>query len=645
MFEIKKLRLDQTVDFAAEELKKYLRKMMPEKGDIKISYDPKAQDGFRLGLLEDFGLPNEAPDPFFDDVVHIDTDEKGGVLAGSNPRSVLFAVYRFFRLNGCRWLFPGPDGEDIPHKDVEPQKYHKLADTRYRGHTTEGDPSFGHILDYIDFFSKQELNFYGLYSLYTYHRRYYDHRFNEMNRPPEPITPELAEQWKGRFETELLKRGAMLADGTHDFMLMALGLKPEDRYPIREGKKEITEEQRQFLAMLGGVRAPYKNNDLSFTQACMSNPEWRQAYVKAAADFMEARPYVAHFGASLADGHHNHCECPECRKGNPSDFLVTLLNELDEELTRRGVKARVSISTYNDQMLPPRWAKAKNPARFQLSFPPHTRSYSSSLTENDPIPEPLPYVRNKWKKPKTMAECVSYLKAWQKQTGLSARTYEYHFWRLQTHDPALMAISRRIYEDMLSLKIADQEGIMEDGSNRHYFPHGFHCHIYAETLVNRDLDYEAEKEDYFSHLYGKDRKEVLACLNAVSAVFDIGYMEGEESEDPSKGKYYAPSRAKAFEELREVAAKERALAASHPEAPTRSQTVAYRLLDRHAEYVEGIAGVFREKCLGHDKIALEKFRAFLASFGKREFELDRYFDFGLVAWCLEAPVRALPPVE
>lgn len=69
--------------------------MMPHCGQIDISYDLDATDGFRLGLLEHFGLDCEAEDPTQDDVVHIETTESGGILAGSNPRSVLFAVYRF----------------------------------------------------------------------------------------------------------------------------------------------------------------------------------------------------------------------------------------------------------------------------------------------------------------------------------------------------------------------------------------------------------------------------------------------------------------------------------------------------------------------------------------------------------------------
>ena len=124
MLKIYKMQDDIVINFAAEELKKYLRMMMPLEKAVKISCNPQATDGFRLGLLEDFGLPCETDNTLLDDIVHIDTDECGGILAGSNPRSVLFAVYRYLKLNGCRFLFPGAEGEFIPRKAVEPQKYH-----------------------------------------------------------------------------------------------------------------------------------------------------------------------------------------------------------------------------------------------------------------------------------------------------------------------------------------------------------------------------------------------------------------------------------------------------------------------------------------------------------------------------------------
>ena len=56
MYQIHKITSHPVVDFAAEELKKYLRMMMPRCGEITISYTPNAKDGFRLGLMEDFCL-------------------------------------------------------------------------------------------------------------------------------------------------------------------------------------------------------------------------------------------------------------------------------------------------------------------------------------------------------------------------------------------------------------------------------------------------------------------------------------------------------------------------------------------------------------------------------------------------------------
>ena len=61
--------------------------------------------------MSDFGLPTaeETQEPEYDDIVHIDTNENGGIIADSNYRSVLLAVYNL-KKNGCRWLFPGVGG-------------------------------------------------------------------------------------------------------------------------------------------------------------------------------------------------------------------------------------------------------------------------------------------------------------------------------------------------------------------------------------------------------------------------------------------------------------------------------------------------------------------------------------------------------
>ena len=83
---INKTTCNETVDFAAQELKKYLRMMIPNGGDITITYSPTIRDGYNLGLMQDLALDvSDAKDTALDDILYIDTDGSGGIIAGANP--------------------------------------------------------------------------------------------------------------------------------------------------------------------------------------------------------------------------------------------------------------------------------------------------------------------------------------------------------------------------------------------------------------------------------------------------------------------------------------------------------------------------------------------------------------------------------
>lgn len=646
MFTIKKMRDDQTISFAADELKKYLWTMMPKSGCTPISLDPKATDGFRLGLLEDFGLECEADDPMWDDVVHIDTTEEGGILAGSNPRSVLFAVYRFLRLNGCRFFYPGPEGEYIPMQALAPQKYHHMADHRVRGYTIEGDPSMEQVNFFVDYMAKLEMNLFVPSDPYVYLRRYYERRNLTKNRPAEMVTPEQCEQWMRTLECEALKRGLMLKEGGHGTIPKALGLNPADREEYRSGAKKLPEEIRPYLALMKGKRDLFHNNDIYYTNLCMSKPEVRRMLLDVYLKNIEEKPYLCMRGIGFADGTRNHCECEECSKLNPSDFQIIIANELDEELTKRGdTTTKVAISTYVDMMFPPIREKLKNPSRFWMQFTPISRSYASSIQEDTVLPEPLPYIRNGWTPPKGIDQCMALFKARRAGMKVPAYAYEYHFWRAQFRDPGLMIVSRRIYEDVYSLKLTDIDGYQQDGSNKHFFPHGFHQFIHAETLVNRDCDYDALLDDYFALLFGQDYKQVLSYLNGVSEAFGEKYMAGEDRAPGAKDPLHNPARAEALACVPELAARARALAAKNRKSPVRVQALAWRLLERHAEFSEGMADVFTAKCKGYDKLALEKMDALIVSFGRHDYELERWMDFGLWANLTRSIIIKMPFVE
>ena len=642
MLQINKLRADHVLDFAAEELKKYLRMMMPHCGDIEIRYDPNATEGFRLGLLEDFGLPFEGEDPVLDDVLHVDTTAEGGILAGSNLRSVLFSVYRMLRENGCRWLYPGVDGDYVPMKDIGPVKYHKMADHRFRGFCNEGSESQQCMIDTIDYYAKLEMNLYMLefFVPFVYYNHYYAHDGNQRYRTPEPVDRDQVLQWKRQCEVEIAKRGLQFHDIGHDWCCIPFGFIGTDGFKDATGLV-ITDEERQYLAQVNGERK-FHLNWTAYTNVCMSNPKVRKIMVDAVVAYAEKAPHVDFLHVWLADGRMNHCECDECKKMRPSDWYMMIMNELDEALTAKGLATRIAFCVYVDTLFAPEKIFLKNPKRFSLEYAPIFRSYSSSITEDVVVPEPAPYVRNNWQMPKAPEEALAFLKSWQKVFPGPCNCCEYHFWRYQYYDPGLMTISRRIYEDILSLKYMGLQGFREDGSQRGFFPNGFHTYIYAEALMNRDCDYDAVLEDYFSHVYGDSWKSVHNYLSRVSEAFDFRYLTGDASEDPAKGDYYSLTAVKQLEKVKGIAAQGRAIAKDHRVMPDRPKTISMRMLELHAEYIEGLAAFMMEKAKGNDHLAYEMFNEFFLEYGRHEFEIERYYDHGL-AWLSYSLIVRKPP--
>ena len=379
MYQIYKVCANNVIDFAAEELKKYLRMMMPECGEIVISYDPDAKEGFRLGLASDFGMNfPEAEDPYLDDVVHIETDELGGILTGSNPRSVLFAVYRYLKENGCRWLYPGIDGEYIPVSKIKPIVYHHKADHRFRGHCNEGGESQQCMLETIDYYAKLELNAYMIeFDIpYYYYNVYYSHTHNTTNRPPEPVSPQQIKQWKRQCEVEITKRGLQFHDMGHGWTAEPFGLSSTDQW--QPSTQDVPEEVKQYFAMVKGKRELSGGVTLN-TNLCMSNPKVRSIMVKSIARYAETHQNVTYLHVWLADGGKNHCECDECRKLRPSDYYIMIMNELDEELARRKLNTRVTFIAYVDTLFAPIRERIVHPDRFALLYAPIQRSYSSSI--------------------------------------------------------------------------------------------------------------------------------------------------------------------------------------------------------------------------------------------------------------------------
>lgn len=639
MFTINKIRADHVIDFAAEELKKYLRMMMPEGGDVDIRYDPAATEGFRLGLLEDFHLPSEAEDPVLDDVIHIDTTETGGILAGSNHRSVLFAVYRFLRENGCRWLYPGIDGDYVPMQDIHGVQYHKMADHRFRGFCNEGSESQTCMLECADYYAKLEMNVYMLewFIPNGYYNRYYSHMCNEENRIPEDVSDAQILQWKRQCEVEIAKRGLMLHDIGHGWTCRPFGLPSNNSVDNNFEDLVLTEEQISILAMVGGERKLFRKAPL-FTNVCMSQEKVRTAMANEVVEYAATHRNIDYLHVWLADAARNHCECDACQKHRPSDWYVLLLNEIDAGLTARGLDTRIVFIAYLDTMFAPTAFQLQNPRRFSLMYAPIYRSYLSSTTEIDNLPPAPDYIRNAWETA-TNEETLAQLKQWGNAFQGPVLAYEYHFWRHQFLDPGGMEIARRLYEDIRALQVSGIDGYIEDGSQRSGFPNAFPVYIYAATLMDRDCDFEAIKADYFSHIYGPDWRDAVDILQRITDAFDFAYMEGDKSENEDISTYYAPGRVSQLESIYSLCDQEEALAKQHLNMPARPQTVSWRLLLRHAEYCRLVCNVVIPMAKGEHKEAALAREAFYGTFGKYELEIERYYDHGLACRVLQHITR------
>ena len=290
MYIINKKIANNVVDYAAEELRKYLRMMMPECGNIEIKYDPSAKDGFCLGLMQDLGLDiSDAKEPDLDDILYIDTDEKGGIIAGDNPRSVLLAVYEYLRRNGCRWLMPGVDGEFIPMHDIVAVKYRHAPSCRYRGWCNEGAEYQSDMIEAIEFVPKVGMNVFMIEFRIPkgYYSNYYLHRYNEENRAAEGVSLTQILQWKRQCEAEIAKRGLQFHDIGHGFNADSFGIDSSWRSgdPV-DHNTELTEEQISIIALRNGKRE-LRGNCPNWTNFCMSNKKAQKMFATAVADYAE----------------------------------------------------------------------------------------------------------------------------------------------------------------------------------------------------------------------------------------------------------------------------------------------------------------------------------------------------------------------
>ena len=92
--------------------------------------------------------------------------------------------------------------------------------------------------------------------------------------------------------------------------------------------------------------------------------------------------------------------------------------------------------------------------------------------------------------PKSPEALFSMLDVWRKGWQGANISYEYHFWRAQYYDFGGIAISKVINDDIKCYKKMNVHGLIEDGSQRSFFPTGLAFYTYARTLYDGSLSAE-----------------------------------------------------------------------------------------------------------------------------------------------------------
>ena len=635
MLSIAKITSDSTVDFAAEELKKYLRMMMPEGGDIAISYAPEAKDGFRLGLMCELGLDtSDAENATLDDIIYIDCDTEGGVIAGSNYRSVLLAVYEYLRQNGCRWLFPGVDGEYIPMQDIKPIKYRHKADSRIRGNCIEGATGQQMLIDFIDFLPKVGLNSFMIQfknpkSLYD---RFYEHSHNTENRPAEPITKDQVAQWSVSLECEIAKRALFLHYCGHGFTTDPFGIDSAMGWSKVDGSL-FSDDVMKYFAKTNGERKFFKNQPMN-TQLCMTNREARKKVVDYVVDYSKHHSNIDYLHVWLADDYNNHCECEECSKHRPSDLYVVLMNEIDDALTAAGLDTKIVVIVYVDTFWAPIKEKLHEGDRFILMVAPIFRDFTMEYDVNAPLPALRPYERNKLKMPESLEESIAYYKEWKNAYQGDRFVFEYHFWKHMHYDLSGKMLARRIYNDVKAYRELGEQGIIECGSQRAFFPNGFAFYTHARALFDASLSLEDIERDYYTTAYGEVSEKISSLLGALSDAVPFDYISDVHAVKRPEG-YKLPDFPERISKALAVKDELISVIRDNYNSDIRLRTVSIRILEAYCTYLDKLLAVFDNLSRGNVEATNEAMAEFDLTAGKIELEFEGIYDHGQASGIIE----------
>ena len=528
-----KIGTHQTVNYAVEELVRYLKMI-----DCHLLIDQRTYDTYNANITNVIwiGLTPMVPYNKLDDEILIDVNNGAGVITGANERAVLICAYRFLRELGCRWIRPGIDGEIIPQKRLDKillaASVREKPSVSYRCICSEGATMFEHFSAMIDWIPKVGMNGYFMQFLsnMSNYNRWYRHVFNPHKEAERLLDFDEAYAARLRLEQEIDKRSLEFLNPGHGWTMFPFGIFANTLTDPNDPR--ITSEYREMFAQINGKREMY-NNLLHFTNLCYSRKDVRDIMTNGAVEYLKQHPNITMLRFGLADGMNNHCECDECQKMRPSDWLLTILNELDEKLTSEGLDTKVAFSLYVDTLWPPEKVRLKNPDRFIMNLSPSSRTYSRPLYDMKTVPDAIElpkYERNKLTLPRDVETIIAFFNEWKKVVPCRCTIFDYHLMWDHYLDPGYASCARLLHKDVTGLDRYPFIGFISCQEHRATFPTGLPMYAMAAGLWDKNSKFEDVSRDYYAAAFGEDGPAVEVYLAKISELFDPSFMRNDHVE-------------------------------------------------------------------------------------------------------------------
>ncbi|MBE6712695.1 MAG: DUF4838 domain-containing protein [Ruminococcaceae bacterium] len=513
-----------TIRFAAEEFARIMKKMDP--ASTVVIYD---NNNLPSGDILYIGKAafSEIEDPIIDDGIRIDIKSCSGKIVGVNDRSVLIAVYRFFREAGCVFVRPGRAGEFTPETDSS-QICVTLSETpayRHRGLCLEGSNCYENVVDMIDWAPKLGFNefFTQLFRPAWTFRRWYEH-YSNPEFTPTPVSLDTIDSFVQDFDREIALRGLQHQRIGHGWGSKILGM-ISGAWHEQNRDDEVIPGREKLIATIDGKKCLFKGSGID-TNLCYSDPEVQQLLVDEVVTYAKENPTVQYVHFWFADTLNNQCECSHCATARPSDHYVKILNMIDDRLTREGLETKIVFLIYLDLLWEPEKEVLNNQDRFVLLYAPIRRSYSVPLASDSGKKEP-PFKRNGFVPTPGAGDTLPYLHSWQKLFHGDSFIFDYHYMWDYINDPGCYKSVQIMAQDVEDFRSLGLNGMMSCQNMRVFMPNGLGMNIMGQALWSGKNGFNANSDSYFYACYGKDGEKVKPFLATLSELYDPTVLRGE----------------------------------------------------------------------------------------------------------------------